>query len=147
MPSFKRIVRSSAFQGAVGAVGAWYLRLVWHTSSKTYEPATIYDTAQIPAILAMWHGQHFLMPFIKKDTESHRAKVLISRHRDGEINAIAAERLGVGTIRGSGDHGTEFTRKGGVSAFKEMLDALAEGFIIATTADVPRVARVAIATG
>src|SRR5674476_372096 len=82
MPSFKRIVRSSAFQGAVGAVGAWYLRLVWHTSSKTYEPATIYDTAQIPAILAMWHGQHFLMPFIKKDPESHRAKVLISRHRD-----------------------------------------------------------------
>ena len=30
-----------------------------------------------------------------------------------------------------------------MSAFKEMLDALAEGFIIATTADVPRVARVA----
>ncbi len=94
MPSFKRIVASPAFQGAVGTAGAWYLRLVWHTSSKTYEPATIYDTVQMPAILAMWHGQHFLMPFIKKDDRVHRAKVLISRHRDGEINARAAEKLG-----------------------------------------------------
>jgi lysophospholipid acyltransferase (LPLAT)-like uncharacterized protein len=69
--------------------------------------------------------------------------VLISRHRDGEINAIAAERLGVGTVRGSGDHGVEFQRKGGVSAFKAMLQTLAEGSNMATTADVPKVARVA----
>jgi lysophospholipid acyltransferase (LPLAT)-like uncharacterized protein len=143
MPSFKRIVRSSAFQGAVGAVGAWYLRLVWHTSSKTYEPTTIYDTVQMPAILAMWHGQHFLMPFIKKDTESHRAKVLISRHRDGEVNARAAENLGIGTIRGSGAHNGEFNRKGGAAAFSEMIDALKDGYSVALTADVPKVSRVA----
>jgi len=47
-----------------------------------------------------------------KIKESHRAKVLISRHRDGEFNAIAVERLGIGTIRGSGDHGSAFHRKG-----------------------------------
>ena len=69
--------------------------------------------------------------------------MLISRHRDGEINAIVAERLGVGTIRGSGAHDGDFTRKGGVSAFKEMLDALEEGYSLALTADVPKVARVA----
>jgi len=45
-----------------------------------------------------------MTPFIKTK-ESHRAKVLISRHRDGEFNAIAAERLGIGTIRGSGRYG------------------------------------------
>ena len=66
---------------------------------------------QMPAIFAFWHGQHFLTPFIKtKDT--HRAKVLISRHRDGEFNAIAAERLGIGTIRGSGDHGARVPPQG-----------------------------------
>ena len=82
-----------------------------------------------------------MVPFLRRDY--HRAKVLISRHRDGEINAIAAERLGAGTIRGSGDHGVEFQRKGGVTAFKAMLQTLAEGTNIVTTADVPKVARVA----
>ena len=79
----------------------------------------------MPAILVFWHGQHFMTPFIKTK-ESHRAKVLISRHRDGEFNAIAAERLGIGTIRGSGDHGSAFHRKGGVGAFREMVQALAD---------------------
>jgi lysophospholipid acyltransferase (LPLAT)-like uncharacterized protein len=89
----------------------------------------------------MWHGQHFLVPFVRRP--EHRAKVLISRHRDGEINAIAAEWLGVGTIRGSGNLGGGFIGKGGVSAFKEMLTALQDGFNVALTADVPKVARVA----
>ena len=45
-------------------------------------------------------------------SERDRAKVLVSRHRDGEINAIAAERLGVGAIRGSGHHGSGFAPRG-----------------------------------
>ena len=143
MPSFKRIVASPAFQDAVATAGAWYLRLAWYTSRAIFEPADIYDTVEIPAIIVMWHGQHFLMPFIKKNDGSHRAKVLISRHRDGEINARAAEKLGIGTIRGSGAHNGEFHRKGGAAAFTEMLDALKDGYNVALTADVPKVARVA----
>jgi lysophospholipid acyltransferase (LPLAT)-like uncharacterized protein len=81
------------------------------------------------------------MPFAKLD--HHRVKVLISRHRDGEINAIAAERLGIGTIRGSGAHNGEFYRKGGAAAFTAMVEALEEGYSMALTADVPKVARVA----
>jgi lysophospholipid acyltransferase (LPLAT)-like uncharacterized protein len=143
MASFKRIVASSAFQEVMGTLGAWYLRLVWHTSSVTLEPATIYERVQTPAIIALWHGQHFLAPFIKKENANHRAKVLISRHRDGEINARAAEKLGIGTIRGSGAHNGEFYRKGGVSAFTEMLEALKQGYNVALTADVPKVSRIA----
>ncbi len=129
-------------QRAVGIFGAEYLRLVWNTSKFITEPADIYERiARVsPVIIAMWHGQHFLLPFLKR--AEHQAKVLISRHRDGEINAIAAQRLGIGTIRGSGDHGTSFIRKGGVSAFTEMLDALQEGYFVALTADIPKVARV-----
>ncbi len=69
--------------------------------------------------------------------------MLISRHRDGEFNAIAAERLGIGTIRGSGDHGSAFHRKGGVGAFKEMVRALEDKYNVAMTADVPKRSRVA----
>jgi lysophospholipid acyltransferase (LPLAT)-like uncharacterized protein len=143
MPLLKRIVTSAAFQNAVGTAGAWYLRLAWHTCSKSFHPPGIYDRLQHPAIVALWHGQHFLAPFIKRNDGGHRSKVLISRHRDGEINAIAAEKLGVGTIRGSGAHNGEFQRKGGAAAFSEMVEALAQGYNVALTADVPKIARVA----
>jgi hypothetical protein len=92
----------------------------------------------MPVIVAFWHGQHFMMPFLRRH---YPAAVLISRHRDGEINAIAAERLRVETVRGSGSHGNDFHRKGGVGAFKSMLRTLEEGTNMALTADVPKVAR------
>jgi lysophospholipid acyltransferase (LPLAT)-like uncharacterized protein len=125
-----------------GVAAAEYLRLVWLTSRTVLEPADIYERIepQLPVIIAMWHGQHFMVPFIRRN---YAAKVLISRHRDGEINAVAAERLGVGTIRGSGDASGRFDLKGGVGAFKGMLTTLAEGCSVALTADVPKVARVA----
>jgi lysophospholipid acyltransferase (LPLAT)-like uncharacterized protein len=140
----RNVLRSSWVQRAVGFLAAEYLRLVWLTNKFTFEPADVYERAEPhqPLIFAFWHGQHFLTPFIRTK-ESHRAKVLISRHRDGEFNAIAAERLGIETIRGSGDHGSAFHRKGGVGAFKEMVRALADGYNVASTADVPKRSRVA----
>ena len=143
----RNTLRSGWFQRAVGFLAAEWLRLVFRTNRFTYEPGGkdfLYEAveAQIPAIFAFWHGQHFLTPFIKtKDT--HLAKVLISLHRDGEFNAIAAERLGIETIRGSGDHGSAFNRKGGVGAFMEMVRALQDGYNMALTADVPKRSRVA----
>jgi hypothetical protein len=143
MPLLKRIVTSPTFQETLGVVAASYLRLVWRTSRATVEPTDIYDSVEMPAIIAMWHGQHFMAPFMKRDDPRHRTKVLISRHRDGEINARAAERLDIGTIRGSGAHNGEFHRKGGAAAFTEMLNALNEGYNVAMTADVPKIARIA----
>jgi lysophospholipid acyltransferase (LPLAT)-like uncharacterized protein len=143
MTSLKRLAASSAFQNAAGAVAASYLRLVWMSTRQIIEPPAIYDSVDMPAIIAMWHGQHLMAPFIKRRDPRHRTKVLISRHRDGEINARAAERLGIGTIRGSGAHNGEFHRKGGAAAFGEMLNALQQGYNVALTADVPKVARVA----
>ena len=141
---FRNVLRSSWVQRAVGFLAAEFLRLVWLTNRFSYDPVDVYDIVepQIPAIFAFWHGQHFMTPFIKTKA-SHRGKVLISRHRDGEFNAIAAERLGIGTIRGSGDHGSAFHRKGGVGAFKEMVRALADNYNVALTADVPKRSRVA----
>jgi lysophospholipid acyltransferase (LPLAT)-like uncharacterized protein len=140
----RNTLRSSWLQRAVGVLAAEYLRLVWVTNRFTFEPADIYQQVEprMPVILAFWHGQHFLTPFIR-NKPSYRAKVLISRHRDGEFNAIAVERLGIGTIRGSGDHGSSFHRKGGVGAFKEMVRTLEDNYNVALTADVPKRARVA----
>ena len=128
----------------MGVLAAEYLRLVWKTNTFIFDPPHVYDMVEPrqPAIFVFWHGQHFLTPFIKNKKEQ-RGKVLISRHRDGEYNAIAAERLGIGTIRGSGDHGGAFHRKGGVGAFREMVYALQDNYNVALTADVPKRARVA----
>jgi len=142
MLSSRRIARSPPAQRFIGLLAAEYLRLVWRTSRLSIEPADLYKAVepQQPVIVAMWHGQHFMVPFLSR---GHRVKVLISRHRDGEINAYAAQRLGIDTVRGSGDHGRRFDVKGGVGAFKSMLTALAEGYNMALTADVPKVARIA----
>jgi len=142
MISFRRLGAIPWVQKAVGVVAAEYPRLVWKTNSFAIDPADIYEriVPDVPIIVAMWHGQHFMMPFFRR---GHRVTVLISRHRDGEVNAIAAERLGLETIRGSGTSGRDFHRKGGVAGFKAMVDALAQGCSVALTADVPKVSRVA----
>jgi hypothetical protein len=123
-------------------MAAEYLRLVWTTTGFVVEPEGIVEQARadFPVIVGVWHGQHYLLPFMRGDLAF---KVLISRHRDGEINAIAAEHLGIGAIRGSGDHGVEFARKGGVGAFRQMLATLAQGISVTLTADVPKVSRAA----
>jgi hypothetical protein len=143
MSLIKRIGEARAVQKAVGVLAAEYLRLVWLTNRCIVEPADFYDRIKpdLPIIAALWHGQHFMAPFVRR--AEHKAKVLISRHRDGEIIATAVERLGSTAIRGSGDHGRRFDRKGGVAAFKTMLDALGDGYSMVLTADIPKVARVA----
>ncbi len=142
MRLLKRLTASHPFQTAAGVLAAEYLRLVWKTNRFVVDPPDGYErfNADMPAICVFWHGQHLMTPFLSR---RHRVKVIISRHRDGEINAIAAERLGIGTIRGSGSHNGDFLRKGGARAFRAMLDALAQGFNVASTADVPKVSRVA----
>jgi lysophospholipid acyltransferase (LPLAT)-like uncharacterized protein len=143
MALLKRIGRAPWMQTAIGVAAAEYLRLVWTTSRFVVEPVDIYARLepQLPVIFAFWHGQHFMVPFAKPP--HYRAKVLISRHRDGEVNAIAAERLGVPAIRGSGDRERRFDRKGGVTAFMTMLTALQDNWSMALTADIPKVSRVA----
>jgi lysophospholipid acyltransferase (LPLAT)-like uncharacterized protein len=142
MPPLKRLAASPSFQKALGITAAEYLRLVWKTNRFVVDPPDAYERldASGPAIVVFWHGQHFMTPFLSRN---HRVKVIISRHRDGEINAIAAERLGIGTIRGSGSTGGDFHRKGGMRAFRAMVDALEAGYHVASTADVPKIARVA----
>ncbi len=140
---WKKVRKSRTFQIALGNILAAYLKLVWRTSRVTIEPADLYDRVDqaVPFILTFWHGQHFLMPFVAKP--HHKAKVMISRHADADINAIAAEAFGIGTIRGSGTHGKDILRKGGISATQEAIRTLRDGVNVAMTADVPKISRIA----
>ena len=64
----KRLVALRPFQQTAGIMAAEYLRLVWKTTRVVVEPEGIYEQFErdAPVIIAMWHGQHFLIPFIRR---------------------------------------------------------------------------------
>ena len=95
---------------------------------------------ELPAIVAMWHGQHFMVHYAWP--RGARIAALISRHGDGEINAVVLRRLGVEPIRGSGGHAAHKVRShGGAAALRAMAKALGSGRTVCMTADVPKVSR------
>jgi lysophospholipid acyltransferase (LPLAT)-like uncharacterized protein len=131
-------------QQALGRLLAGYLKLVRRTNRIVIEPPGIYEDKvrpDLPVIVAMWHGQHLMVPFGRP--EWMKASSLVSRHGDGEFNAIALRELGIDAIRGSGAHGRKVREKGGAGAFFAMARAMAAGQTMVLTADVPKVARVA----
>ena len=103
----------------------------------------------MPAIIALWHGQQFLVPFCSADW--YQVAAIVSRSSDAEINARVLERFGVEVIRGSGgrERGRE-QQKGGIRALKAMADALARGKTVVMIADIskgtPREAGLGIVT-
>lgn len=141
MASAKAIQRHPAVQQGIGWTIARYLDLVRATNRFTTEPADAQDdlAGLQPIIGAMWHGQHFMVHFLKRPDD--RVASLVSRSRDGELNAVALEHLGVRAIRGSGARGRDPRDKGGSSALRAMLRALAGGENVLMTADVPKIAR------
>lgn len=134
----KRLTRRRWVRAGAGRILAGYLRLVRRTTRWVAEPERPYDHAgdYFPGILTAWHGHHFLGPLMRQP--DHPIAVLVSRSFDGEVNAAAVEALGMKVIRGSGGRNPLlWVSKGGVTAFNEMLDALAQGVSVAQTADVP----------
>jgi lysophospholipid acyltransferase (LPLAT)-like uncharacterized protein len=129
-----------AFGG--GLLAAHYRLIGWTNKIRRLPEGTFYDPLENePVIVALWHGEHFLMPFFgwRKD----KLNILVTLHRDGEILVRAGESFGLKFLRGSGDHGPDFMRKKAVRAFTAMMRLLRRGESIVMTADVPKIARVA----
>ena len=141
---FKRVANSDAalsFAGFLLACGTW---LVGRTNRRRHEPAADFYrpfTTGKPYIIALWHGEHFLVPFL--DMPMDKLNILITTHRDGEVVARACGYYRLKCIRGSGGDGAEFLRKKALHAFAAMLRVLRRGESVVMTADVPKVSRVA----
>lgn len=137
------ILKTRAAQETLGRMLAGYLKLVRATNRFVVEPADIYEKVrpELPLIIAMWHGQHIMIPFSRPNWMP--ACSLVSRHGDGGFNAVALRQLGIGAIRGSGALGKKIREKGGASAFLAMVRRLAAGDTMVLTADIPKRARVA----
>ena len=113
-------------------------RFVYFTNKRVKDSD---DTATVlkrhmPAIVALWHGQHLLAPCDKPRRIPVTA--MFSRSADAELNARVAEKLGFRTIRGSG--GREkggSASKGGARALIAMKKTLDHGNTVAMIADIP----------
>lgn len=112
-------------------VGAFVIRALastWRvriTNDDTYR--TMHANRR-PFIFAFWHGQ--LLPLLWL----HRGQgvaIVVSSHRDGELVARVAERLGLRTIRGS-------SSRGAARALLGVVRELEGGGEVAMTPDGPR---------
>ena len=92
MRLWRHIGRQQWAKTAIGIGAAEYLRLVGGTTRFVLEPADIYERgeADMPIILAFWHGQHLLAPVARKTR--HRVYMLVSRHRDGLVAGRTLQR-------------------------------------------------------
>lgn len=141
---FRKIGRSRFVQHAIGALLAGYLWFVRRTSRIVMIPDDVYAPVDdnAPVIITFWHGQHLMQTFYRRPND--RCYVMISRHGDGEINAHAAELLGMSVVRGSGAQRADQVRKrGGIQALRTLLQLLEAGEHVSMTADVPKISRVA----
>ena len=121
----RRVGRSQWAQEAIGFLLATYLRFVQRTSRFTTVPEDLdlFIKGELPLIAAMWHGQHLMTPLARPRTMD-RLAVLISRHEDAGAQALAAERLDITPVRGSGGPADRVYYKGGASAMRELMRQL-----------------------
>jgi hypothetical protein len=90
-----------------------------------------------PAIFAIWHGQHFMVPFLSPN--GAKVVTLFSKSADAEINAKLAERMGFETVRGSGGREPSRTQeKGGVKALLALKRALETDKSVVMIADISK---------
>ena len=138
-----RIGSSAAIQVFLGRVLSAYLYLGKYTNRFEFNPPDMFErlAAERPVIFALWHGQHFMIPLIKRIEDPET--VLISRHGDGTIMAIACASFGIRPIRASGSKPEKMHERGGITGLREMLRALAQGESVVLTADRPKQPRVA----
>ena len=105
------------------------VKIAFHIKKYFYDCKVInYPNNLNGCLFALWHSRQCGVYGIPEREKLH---CLISRSRDGEIIAAAAESLGIKTVRGS-------QKKGGTQASLEILDVLKEGNNVAITIGGPK---------
>ncbi|MGH6804064.1 MAG: lysophospholipid acyltransferase family protein [Methyloceanibacter sp.] len=113
-----------------------YIKLVIKTSTVVADPPDYVERAKglHPQIIALWHGQFFLLPGIYPAEIPGRA--IVAKHDDAEALRRILRHFGLGLVRGAGSAGRRRDR-GGAEAAHGLIASLREGFSIALTGDIP----------
>ena len=140
--TLRKFTRGILQNRVVLAILSWlatrYLKLVVATNRFVVVPEDAVDQVKQlePVIVAVWHGQHILLPAIPIEL---KGVAMVSRNFDGEVTARTVEYFGNETVRASGGRlAATSLKKGGMTGFLEMLGALKEGKNVVQTADIPK---------
>lgn len=117
--------------GAGSLLAATLIRLVRWSNRVEYHGREVLESLRQGGerfILAFWHEQLFLMPYVYPGP---RITVMVSRHRDGEWIARTVARFGVDSTRGS-------TTSGASGALRALVRKVRGGYDGAFTPDGPK---------
>ena len=96
-------------------------------------------------IYSFWHDQLLMCPLTWQSNSS--IKVLISKHRDGDIIAQLISNLGFEAIRGSTHKTNKIKNKGGLLSARKMIKSLKNGISIGISPDGPKGPRHKVSEG
>lgn len=134
----KPLAESSLVKNVLAGAIASGIRFVKFTNRIAPGSVTIDSFLDVRSntIYVLWHGQHLLAPaFVPK---GQKLPTMFSKSADAELNALAAQRLGLEPVRGSGGREREKSvEKGGARALIALKKALDQGKSVCMIADIP----------
>lgn len=146
----KAILNSGPVQAVLGALLAGYMSLVKATTRwerRGLEHAQPVWDSGAGVVGCVWHSR-ILMTIAVWPKTAQKPAILISRSRDGDVVADAAQRHGVAVVRGSSlNQRKTGKQKGSVGAFREMTRHVETGGCMAVTPDGPRGPRMRAGAG
>lgn len=134
-------MRSRAFQLSAAFLCHHLLRFIYRTNRLDAASSRQYEMIERehPVIFVVWHGQHFLLPYVYDITNGKGLVTLVSRSLDAQINAMVLQKAGHQVVRGSGGRVRQATQqKGGVSAILALRKALEGGKDVGIIADISK---------
>lgn len=135
----KRLLRSEPFLKAASWTLHGLLRFIYRANRPVAGSQDLASVARRdgPLIIALWHGQQLLVPFIRPEGEMVTG--LVSRSDDAEINARVLELAGNEVVRGSGGRVRAAAHeKGGARALIALRGALRRGRHVVMIADISK---------
>jgi lysophospholipid acyltransferase (LPLAT)-like uncharacterized protein len=113
---------------AAGAALIRVLGCTWRVRAVDREHEAAARRASPQLVYAFWHGRLLPLAYVYRGSD---ARILASRHEDGELLGRTVRHLGLGHVRGS-------STRGGSRALLELVDAIRAGHDLGLTVDGPR---------
>ena len=132
----------------ISLLGSLYVLFVYKTSTIELKNRKNIDRLfkkKESFIYAFWHDQLLICPLTWQS--EFEIKVLISKHRDGDIIARLISKLGFKAIRGSTHKSGKTKNKGGLTSARQMIKSLKNGISIGISPDGPKGPRHKVSDG
>ena len=135
-------------QTLLSLIGSIYVLTVYKTSKVNLKNRKKIENLlerKESFIYSFWHDQLLMCPLTWQSNSS--IKVLISKHRDGDIIAQLISNLGFEAIRGSTHKTNKIKNKGGLLSARKMIKSLKNGISIGISPDGPKGPRHKVSEG